>query len=128
MHLKKLFAAGTTGLLVLLLLTATALAHGGHHRTVRTCQLCTVEGCEIAGRHTHNGVTYCGYDHAAGFCDGTCAALCSVEGCTIAGRHTHSGAAYCGYDHAAGFCDGTCAVYDGAVSTGGHCGHHGRCH
>ena len=135
MHLKRLFAAGTAGFLALVLLTATALACGGHHRAVSTtCQLCTVEGCDIAGRHTHSGVTYCGYAHAAGSCDGACAPLCALVGCDIAGRHTHGGTACCGYHHEGGFCDGSCV---GAADAGnatpssggyGHHGHHGGHH
>ena len=70
--------------------------------------LCPVEGCEIAGRHVHDSVTYCGYDHAGGFCDGSCRALCPVEGCEIAGRHVHDSVTYCGDGHAAGFCEGCC--------------------
>ena len=77
--MNKRFAAGTAAVLTALLLAAPASAHCGHGRVARaasavstTYPVCTVEGCEIAGRHTHSGRTYCGYDHAYGFCDGTC--------------------------------------------------------
>lgn len=97
-----------------LALMVPAMAHGhGHHgrRNVQTqVTVCTVEGCEIAGRHTHNGVTYCGYDHANGVCDGKCLALCPVEGCEVAGRHIHDGVTYCGNHHEAGYCNGSCAA------------------
>lgn len=121
--MNKRFAAGTAAVLTALLLAAPASAHCGHgRRAAKTaaCPVCTVEDCTYAGRHTHNGHTYCGYDHEGGYCDGTCYALCEEEGCTITGRHTHDGVTYCGYDHEGGFCDGSCQQ----VRTGG-C-HHGR--
>jgi hypothetical protein len=65
-----------------------------------------VEGCDIAGRHSHDGSYYCGYHHDGGFCDGNCAGLCTVEGCDIAGRHSHDGGYYCGSYHSGGFCNG----------------------
>ena len=37
--------------------------------------VCAVEGCEIAGRHVHNNVTYCGNHHEAGYCGGGCAVV-----------------------------------------------------
>ena len=122
------------------ILTVPAFAHGCKGRRVQTadasCGVCTVEDCAITGRHTHRGVTYCGYDHADGVCDGTCYALCSVEGCDSTGRHTHDGVTYCGYEHAHGFCDGVClnapvqtsepAAY--GYGYGHHGGHHGGRH
>ena len=128
--MNKRFAAGTAAVLTALLLAAPASAHCGHGRVARaasavstTYPVCTVEGCEIAGRHTHSGRTYCGYDHAGGFCDGACLALCPVEGCTATGRHTHNGVNYCGYHHTGGFCDGTCydlCPVEGCTATGRH--------
>lgn len=126
--------------LVLLLACVTALAlmvpamahghggcHGGGRRWNAQVQtqitVCTVEGCEIAGRHVHNGVTCCGYDHANGVCDGKCLALCTVEGCEIAGRHVHDGVTYCGSSHECGFCDGRCLTLcpvDGCTTAGPH--------
>lgn len=142
--MNKRFAAGTAAVLTALLLAAPASAHCGHGRVARaasavstTYPVCTVEGCEIAGRHTHSGRTYCGYDHADGYCDGKCYALCEVEDCTITGRHTHDGTIYCGYDHADGYCDGECYALcgvDGCTITGRHthggtayCGSHHEC-
>ena len=142
--MNKRFAAGTAAVLTALLLAAPASAHCGHGRVARaasavstTYPVCTVEGCEIAGRHTHSGRTYCGYDHAGGYCDGKCYALCEVEDCTITGRHTHDGTIYCGYDHADGYCDGKCYALcgvEGCTITGRHthdgtayCGSHHEC-
>lgn len=88
--------------------------------------LCEVEDCELAGRHTHDGVTYCGYDHVDGFCDGACLSLCEVEDCTLTGRHYHDGTLYCGGNHAHGYCDGSCPVYRAPAVSGGY--RHGRCH
>ena len=64
----------------------------------------------MAGRHIHDGVAYCGSNHAGGFCNGQCLTLCPVEGCTTAGQHVHDGVAYCGNHHEAGYCGGGCAV------------------
>ena len=145
--MNKRFAAGTAAVLTALLLAAPASAHCGHGRVARAASavstaypVCTVEGCAIAGRHTHSGRTYCGYDHEDGFCDGACRALCPYEGCTLTGRHTHSGTAYCGYHHEGGFCDNACralcpledcaasgrhyhgySIYCGAHHDGGFC-------
>lgn len=140
MHRKMRIATGAAAVLTALMLMLPASAHGGHHRRntvqVTSCGVCTVENCHTAGRHTHRGVTYCGYGHGNGVCDGTCAALCPVEGCTVTGRHTHNGTTYCGYQHSGGFCDGSCAVISAAQTnqtaqaaavTGGCHGHHGRC-
>ena len=117
------------------ILTVPAFAHGCKGRRTQTadasCGVCTVEDCAITGRHTHRGVTYCGYDHADGVCDGTCYALCSVEGCDSTGRHTHDGVTYCGYAHAHGFCDGVCLnaapAQTGEPASYGY-GHHGGHH
>lgn len=127
-----------TAVLLLACLTALALVvpamahgHGGGHHGGRgwyaqpqpaQITVCTVEGCEAAGRHTHNGVTYCGYGHTGGVCDGKCLALCTVEGCEVAGRHIHDGVTYCGNHHEAGYCGGGCAV----VGTGA--GYRHGCH
>lgn len=135
--------------LVLLLACVTALAlmvpamahgHGRHGGGCRgwsaqtQITVCTVEGCETAGRHVHNGVTYCGYNHANGVCDGKCLALCTVEGCEIAGRHVHDGVTYCGSHHEDGFCNGQCLTLcpvEGCEIAGRHvhsgvtyCGNH----
>lgn len=131
---KKLLTAGkpakrralalVLALAAVLALAGTALACGHHGKKGQTqVTVCTVEGCGTAGRHVHNGVTYCGYAHADGVCNGRCLALCAVEGCTVSGRHSHNGAACCGNRHEAGFCDGTCAA---GVSTS--YGHHGGLH
>ena len=75
---KKIFAVGAL-CAVAALLTVSVFAHGGGHhgghhsgQSVRQAavSVCPVEDCTLTGRHTHDGVTYCGYDHAAGFCDG----------------------------------------------------------
>lgn len=83
--------------------------HGGCVRNVQTeITLCPYEDCDLAGRHSHDGVTYCGYAHTDGVCDGSCRALCPLENCTAAGRHFHGYTAYCGAGHECGFCDGSC--------------------
>ena len=74
-----------TGLLCAIMVTAAtvpAFAHGGrghgHHHggCARNVQnniaVCPYEDCSTAGRHIHDDVTYCGYNHCNGVCDGSC--------------------------------------------------------
>lgn len=128
MRMKKLLATGVACALCAVLLTIPALAHGhGHGRhggrgSSGQITVCPFDDCTTGGRHTHDGVTYCGYGHENGYCNGSCYALCSVEGCTVTGRHYHNGVTYCGNHHDAGFCDGGCAYH---VSRGSH---RGGCH
>ena len=123
--IKKRTLALVLACIAILALTVPALAcgHGRHGGKKGQTQVtvCTVKNCGTAGLHTHNGVTYCGYAHASGVCDGKCLALCSVEDCEIAGRHTHDGVTYCGNHHEAGFCTGTCST---AASSSHHSGPH----
>ena len=131
MRKTRFLAAGLAALLTAAVLVSAALACGHHSRQAAgrtgSCQVCTVAGCTVAGRHVHNGVTYCGYAHENGFCDGSCHALCTVAGCTETGRHVHNGVTYCGYAHENGFCDGSClhAAVSAPVN-GHHGGHHGH--
>ena len=126
-YLKKL----TAGLCAALaLLTVSVFAHGGHHgghhygqTRQTTVSVCQIAGCSIAGHHSHNGVSYCGYAHEGGFCDGSCRALCPMEDCAIAGAHSHNGVSYCGYAHESGFCDGSCralCTVEGCTIAGAH--------
>ena len=88
-HTKRI-ATGMTAVLAAVLLVVPASAHGGHHRqnqtsvqaqpAITTCSVCTTADCHITGRHSHNGVTYCGYDHADGFCDGSCTTTVQSNG------------------------------------------------
>jgi len=90
--------------LLALALMGTAFAHGhghgyGHHGSgwcvdnQNHVALCTVENCPFKGQHVHNGVTYCGNYHAAGYCDGTCAASSTFvmhhHGSLHGGHHHH---------------------------------------
>lgn len=134
MSLRKVLITLLCAMCAVSLLIPAAFAHGGHGRgaggrqtRAYQCAVCPVEGCELAGRHYHNGALYCGHNHANGWCDGTCVALCPVEGCTLAGRHYHDGALYCGANHAAGYCGGNCGYTQSTGSWGGchggrHCG------
>ena len=70
--------------------------------------VCPYDGCAETGRHYHDSVPYCGYNHAGAYCDGTCAGYCA------------------GTDPAAGSV-GSYAYYGcGFGYTNGH-GHHGGC-
>lgn len=93
MSLKKLLVSALCAACAVSLMIPVAFAHGGHGRAARGWQsgtsryaVCPVEDCTLTGRHVHNGVTYCGFHHANGWCNGTCIALCPVEDCTLAGR------------------------------------------
>lgn len=93
MYFKRLLTATAAAALVSALFVLPVSAHG-HHRqtTVSTdCPVCTVEGCTEKGRHTHDGHDYCGYDHADGYCDGTCAAVSvnTASHCRKSRRHCH---------------------------------------
>ena len=116
MWMKKALAYGSVGLLAAGLMVMPVSAHGHHAQTSvpadQVCGLCTVADCATAGLHTHDGQTYCGYNHECGYCDGSCGAVgvCTVEGCAETGYHVHEGQTYCGYDHACGYCDGSCGV------------------
>ena len=139
MWMKKVLAYGTAGLLAAGLMVMPVSAHGHHAQTAvpadQVCDICTVEGCVNAGLHTHEGKTYCGYDHECGYCDGSCGVvgICDVEGCTQTGRHTHGEQTYCGAGHTGGYCDSSCVRQStgsqGERRSGGHHGgHHGRHH
>ena len=104
------------------LLIVPAAAHGchsagrGHHGGYRqaaqpvqtTVTVCPYDDCALAGRHLHDGTTYCGYAHGDGLCNGLCRALCPLEDCVSSGRHYHGYSIYCGAHHDGGFCDGSC--------------------
>ena len=125
--LRKALISALAAVCAVSLLVPAAFAHGCHGSSRQTqpaqCGLCTVEGCQYAGRHTHGRTTYCGFDHEDGVCDGACAPLCAVEDCELTGRHTHDGVTCCGYDHEDGFCDGAClslCPVEGCALTGRH--------
>lgn len=123
MQVRRIVSAGIACAILTALVVIPASAHGCHGgRRSGHCggyaedqqtaiSVCAVADCSLAGRHTHDDVVYCGYDHESGFCNGACLALCPVEDCTVAGRHVHNTVTYCGNDHASGFCDGACSVY-----------------
>ncbi len=136
MWIKKLFACGAAGILLAGSIVVPVSAHG-HHRQAedidKICSLCTIEDCTETGYHIHDDITYCGYDHECGYCDGSCATIevCPVEDCTKTGRHTHDGETYCGYNHTDGYCDNSCTRQSvcetSSRSVGHHSGHHNRC-
>lgn len=133
MRLKRILAAGFVFSLVAVMLAVSAFAHGCHGSSKHhsgaaqsrqyAVTVCPFEDCSVVGRHNHDGIIYCGYNHGTGICDGACRALCSVEDCTAAGRHLHDGVIYCGNDHEAGFCDGACYALcsvEGCTTVGQH--------
>ncbi|MCM1174562.1 MAG: hypothetical protein NC341_05860 [Blautia sp.] len=94
MYLKKMLTAATAGLLAASLIVMPVSAHG-HHGGSRTaaaavtteCPVCTVEDCTEEGHHTHDGKTYCGYEHSGEYCDGSCG---SCETTAKSTRSCHS--------------------------------------
>ena len=70
--------------------------------------VCPYDGCAEIGRHYHDSVPYCGYNHAGAYCDGTCAGYCvgTDPAAGNAGSYAYYG---CGFGYA-----------------NGH-GHHGGC-
>ena len=81
-RMKGRLTAGVLCAMLAAMLVVPVSAHGchggrGHHsgyrqRVQTTVTVCPYEDCAEAGRHTHDGVGYCGYGHEAGFCDGVC--------------------------------------------------------
>lgn len=91
MRIKKLLAVGTITVMSTACLALPAFAHGHHRQTqvINTCPaVCTVDGCAETGRHAHNGVTYCGYNHSSGYCDGSCV---TVNNSNTSGCYGHHG-------------------------------------
>lgn len=97
MSLKKILISLLCALCAVSLLIPAAFAHGGHGRGVRAqartyqCAVCPVEGCEVAGRHYHDGTLYCGANHAAGYCSGSCGWYTQASG------GCHGGGHHCGW-------------------------------
>ncbi len=94
MRFKRLCAAALTAALASMLFVMPVSAHGHHHsrriQTVDTsCPVCTVEDCTEEGRHTHDGHDYCGYNHADGYCDGSCVSSATVSCRGGRGHHCH---------------------------------------
>lgn len=131
MLMGKVLAYVSAGLLAAGLMVMPVSAHGHHAGTTipadLVCGLCTVMDCVNTGLHTHDEQTYCGYDHAGGYCDGSCGAVvvCTVKGCEETGYHIHEDQTYCGYSHTSGYCDGSCGAVSvcsvaGCTQTGRH--------
>ena len=106
MRMKRIAALGMTGIILSMSFVMPVSAHGHHNRqtSVKTdvktntvCELCPVEDCTRTGLHVHDNVTYCGYAHGGGYCDGSCGAVavCAVEGCAQTGYHSHNEQTYC---------------------------------
>lgn len=87
MKTKRRLVSGLLCVVLAMILTVPALAHGGrghgrHHsgyaQSVQTSiAVCPFEDCSLSGRHIHGDVIYCGYGHEGGLCDGSCAVAVS---------------------------------------------------
>ncbi len=115
--MSKIFMSGLIGIACSVLFVMPVSAHGHHSRqtgcgadTDHLCEVCSYSDCTRTGWHVHDDVTYCGFDHEEGYCDGTCAVVkvCTVENCQETKQHVHDGVSYCGYAHESGYCDGAC--------------------
>lgn len=131
--MSRIVVSGLIGIVCSVLCVMPVSAHGHHSRTDcdvasdHLCEVCTESDCTKKGWHVHDDITYCGYAHEEGYCDGTCAVVkvCPVENCQEKKQHTHDGISYCGYAHESGYCDGTCGSAEvcseeGCVKTGRH--------
>ncbi|MDE5932888.1 MAG: hypothetical protein K2H40_10475 [Lachnospiraceae bacterium] len=97
MYIRKMLTAATASLLIASLIVMPVSAHGHHGRSKTTvstvateCPVCTVEDCAEDGHHTHDGVTYCGYEHSGEYCDGSCGSSCGTT-TTSSGSHHRRG-------------------------------------
>jgi len=107
MYKKGRLLAGVLCAVIAALMIVPAASHAchrnsGHHgryanQVQTTITVCPYENCTLAGRHTHSGVTYCGYDHAGGFCDGTCTAILAAQAAKAAPTVTASGCGHHGH-------------------------------
>ncbi len=105
MSLKKLLVSALCAACAVSLMIPVAFAHGGHGRAARGWQsgtsryaVCPVEDCTLTGRHVHNGVTYCGANHAAGYCGGNCPYTTGTTTGTWGVRGgCHGGGRHCGW-------------------------------
>jgi predicted carbohydrate-binding protein with CBM5 and CBM33 domain len=94
--MKKVISLLTVALLVTLLLSVTALAHGhggsyaGQVAATRYA-VCTVEDCNTTYAHQHDGTWYCGHTLNDGH---EYHEVCGVSGCTLTYAHEHDGE-YC---------------------------------
>ncbi len=83
MRIQKLLALGAAAVLSSACFALPAFAHGHHGRAqaYTSCPaVCTIDSCTEIGRHTHDGVTYCGYNHSSGYCDGSCVTTTNYGG------------------------------------------------
>lgn len=76
MGIKKTMTVAAVCAMTSVIFAFPVSAHGHHHRTSEVhsdyIHVCTIEGCTETGRHLHDGVSYCGYSHSSGYCDGSC--------------------------------------------------------
>lgn len=84
---KRMLVFLAAALLMVALLPTAVFAHG-HNHTGQGYALCVVEGCNTAGLHQHEGVTYAGHRLGDGH---DYHQVCMVEGCTQTVNHQHEG-------------------------------------
>lgn len=94
--MRKSLVLVMTGILLSASVVMPVSAHGHHHSQTVTpsdyvCGVCTVEGCDETGYHTHNDETYCGHEHECGYCDGSCVRTKDAGVSRHCGRRRHHG-------------------------------------
>lgn len=105
--MKRVSFMFITVILLAVMMSTTAFAHGGHgrgnHHTAPQSGYapCTLADCAIAHSHQHNGNWYCGQAGLAGDYE-----VCTVDGCTAIGLHEHDGAYYHCQNYGTGRCGG----------------------
>lgn len=86
---------GIAAIVMVMGLSTTALAHGGHGRghgqttAIAGYAPCTIDGCQVVHSHQHDGGWYCGEAGLKGEYE-----RCGVDSCTETGLHEHNGAYY----------------------------------
>jgi len=96
--MKKALSVLAIAVLLISMMSITAFAHGGHGAGNKAGQqpryeLCTVNGCDVAGAHQHDGVWYCSHTCGQGDYE-----VCTVKDCAQLGLHEHNGTYYyCAY-------------------------------
>ena len=81
---KKRFASVLLALVLLTSLSVSVYAHGcrgrgyGNGYVSANCTVCALEDCTAEGRHSHDGVVYCGYPFQAATATASCSAAATA--------------------------------------------------
>lgn len=87
--MKKVVSILAVAVLMISVLSITAFAYGGRMRQQPQYELCTVDGCDLAGLHQHDNSWYCSQTGLQNSYE-----ICTVDDCTQFGLHEHDGTYY----------------------------------